>query len=192
MKTILLTLMLAATSLAQIYPNGNSIKSVSFSTTDTLDAATITTNETAFAQTYTIPANYLTANVVLRVTLVFQTTTSGSPASQRLRIRLGGIGGTVVHDTTAVATIGAAMTSRTSVAVAHIQGTSAPSATANVLTGFETCSNAPVTLCTTSNLIAQPVVVDTTASKVLTVTLTYGAGTAGNTVSLMQMIVESL
>lgn len=168
------------------------VLSVQNSTTDQIAAATVSTTETAFATTYTIPANYFVANRVLKVTMVFVTTTSASPASQRIRVRLGGLAGTVVHDTTAVAGIGTAMTSRTSVAQIYLQGTAAPGASVNVQAGWQACGNAPVTLCSTSNVIAQPVAVATNTQQALTVTLTYGANTAGNTVNLNQMIVESL
>src|ERR1700733_2921443 len=64
--------------------------SVLTSTTDQLAAATISTTQTAFASSPTIPANQLVTNQGVRVTYVFGLTTSSSATTMRFRLYLGG------------------------------------------------------------------------------------------------------
>lgn len=164
------------------------LKSVAFSTTDTLTAATIDTVETAFATTYTIPANYFVANRVLKATFVWQATTSGGAPTQRLRVKLGS---TEMYDSTAV-TVTNGQTTRGQVSVLYLQGTAAAGASVSVEAGWSPCGATPVMHCVAGNTIAQGVAVATNAQQILSATLQFSANTAGNTVTLRQLIVESL
>lgn len=156
-----------------------------------LVAATINVTETAFATTYTIPANYLIANKVLHATWVMDETTSGTPVTQRARIRLGGVSGTIVFDSTAV-TPSINLAGRVGVFEAYIVGTAAAGASVNVETGTGGCCLSPTTPFNIYNTVAQPVLVATNASQVLTLTMQFSGNTAGNTVKLRSMIVEEL
>ena len=161
--------------------------------TDSLVCSTIgATTETAFAKTYTISANYLTANRLLRITYVYAMATSGTPPSLRTRVRLGGVAGTIVYTSTNIAP-SVSLTTEGG-ATFMIQGTAAAGASVNVETGCASCaaglgtSGVPFT----GNNTAQPVAVATNASQVLTLTFECSAATAGNSMNMRQMIVEGL
>lgn len=169
------------------------VLSVQRSTTDTLDAATITTTETAFATTYTLPANYLIAGKAVRVRCAFYTTTSGSAPTQLYRLRIQKAGPTNVNLCASSAiTVSNSFSNRAGALTWLIQGTAAPGAAVNILT---TCEGGVMGGGMNSghmNSIAQPVAADTTAAQTIQITLTYGAGTAGNTLTLLMMTVEEL
>ncbi len=155
-------------------------------TSDTLTAATITTNETAFSQTFTIPADYLIANKMLRVTCKFLLTTSASPPTSILRLRAGGVGGTLlqVSSTAALGTNFAGFVGSASFIVC---GTAASGASVNVITSYD-----GVLMPGAFGRTTQPVLVATNASKVLNATWQYGANTAGNSVTLAVWIIEEI
>ncbi len=163
-------------------------KAVGFSTTDTLTAATIDIVETAFASTYTIPANYFVAGRVLKATFVWEATTSGGAPTQRLKMKLGS---TIMYDSTVV-TVTNNQTTRGQVSVLYLQGTAAAGASVSVEAGWQPCGATPIQPGVAGNTIAQGVAVATNAQQILSATLQYSANTAGNTLTLRQLIVESL
>lgn len=153
---------------------------------DTITASVVGTTETAFSTSYTIPANHFTTKRGIRVTITYQYTSSSSPATLLFRLKLGG---TTVRSTTA-AVPGASQTNRGISDGLVIMGTAAPGASVNVesgLSGPTFHNNANV-----GNNTAQPVALATNGTLALTVTAEYGANTAGNSVTLRQLIVEPL
>lgn len=137
------------------------------------------TSATAFAATTTIPAGTLTTNVVVPVDLAVGYISSGAAATMIISIKLG----TTVIFTSAsfssnsVNTAGGLFCTITAGAVA--------STTTPLVTGCHIPSNFAVSakntlLSTTTKSIA----VNTTVSQVLSVTVIFGAATAGNAVWL--------
>lgn len=155
-----------------------------------LVAATITTNETAFTNSYNIPANYLIDGKKLRVTCSFAYTATATVPTFDLRLRLGGVGGTLVFDggaPTPTATAGKEFTM-----VWTISGTAAPGASVATYTtgqvGYVQVAVQPVG----SNGTAQPVNVATNAQQAITPTIQFGSNAAGNVVKMYSMVVEEL
>lgn len=163
---------------------------VTNSTTDTLTAATINTTETQFASTWQIPANYLGANKILRITYLMQGVATATVPTSLFKIRLGsvGIGGTTVYTQTALAlATGAARVDAISFI---IQGTAAAGAAANVVTS-------PIGVWFNFSIIAvnttsQPVAIATNAAQNINLTMTFGGNAASNTWTVLGMIVEEL
>ena len=165
----------------------------SFNTSDTLTAATISTNETAFAQTCTLPANYIGATRIIEVDLYFQSTSSGSPPTSLMGIRMGSVAsGTLIYTGNTIANAASASNRGWGFHTA-IFGTAAAGGSAAVLTG---ASIAPLggagQITGQNNFTAQTVAIATNAQQVLTITWKYGGNTAGNTTTLMGMIVKEI
>lgn len=163
------------------------------SSTDTLVAATINVTETVFATAYTIPANFFIANKQLRVTWTVAETSSGTPVTTRMRIRYGGIGGTIIFDSSAV-TPTASIVNRSANFTCILTGTAAPGASVALYTGctgqgFASPATTPFNI---ANTVAPNISVATNASAALTMTMQYGGNTAGNTNNIWVMTVEEL
>jgi hypothetical protein len=146
------------------------------------------TTETNFGMNFSVPANFLIANKLLRVTMSYEWTTTSSPPSFRLRMKLNT---TNVYDNSALALAGS-MTSRGAGAAFLIQGTAAPGASVNVETAITSIGSRIIGLTTEGNTIAQPVAIATNAAQTLQFSLQLGTATAGNFVRLRQLIVEEL
>lgn len=178
-----------ATSVNGFTPGGVLFASVG--NTDTVACPNNTTGN--FATTYTIPANYLVANKILRLTVSFAITSSASPPNVGYRMTIGGT--TVFTGTAVVPTIN--MTGSPVTAQFYIQGSAAAAASAAVYTavtpGFQISgtaygpwvavgvgvNNQPVNLATNGTMVIQP-------------QLFCSTNTAGNSLKLQQMIVEAL
>lgn len=146
---------------------------------------------TSFATTvYTIPANTLIAGKIYRVTLGFTFLSSGSPPTMGLNLL---IGGTTVY-TTLPTTPTASVGSRPISLEFLIQGTAAASASAGVLThplpGF-TISAGPTVTPFTVSTVTQPVNLATNGTLAINPQLFCSVNTAGNSVTLQQILVES-
>lgn len=161
--------------------------------TDTLTASVISTTETAFTKSFTIPANFLIANKILRVTVGMHLTSDGSPPTSILRIRAGGVSGTILYlgNTAAIAP---SMTNRGFGSAFLIAGTAAPGASVAVLTEIFTMGTTFGTAVQafSANGVAVTQNVATNGSLSLVLTLQYGANTAGNSMTLTHFIVEEL
>lgn len=163
---------------------------VAYNNADTLSAATITTTETAFATTQAIPANYLIAGKVLRVFIGFRFTSSSSAPNTTLRLRTGTVAaGTVLWSTAAVQLL-VSRTDDVFGLIFYIQGTAAVGGSVAVDTNFMQAYAGGSALSTGRTV--QPVNVATNATITLTPTAQFSANTAGNTISVRQMIVEEL
>lgn len=163
------------------------VVSLAQDTTDTLSAATITTNETAWTKKFSIPANFLIANKALRISALFLYTSSGSAPTIQLRLRAGGLGGTVIWSNLASAW-GNSASNFTKGWQWVLVGAAAPSGSSNTLT-CELATDPAVNL---TGRTAQPVAWATNAAQDLVITLQYSAGTAGNSITMLSLIVEEL
>lgn len=160
------------------------------STTDTLTAATINTTETQFASTWQIPANYLIANKILRVTYTLQWTATATVPTSTARLRLGavGIGGTVIY-------LGNTTTNSTFTNVSCTQsflivGTAAAGASVNVTTTATAIASGLATF--TKQNTAQPVAIATNAAQNINLTWQYSTNAATNSTTVLAMLVEEL
>jgi hypothetical protein len=163
---------------------------VQYANADTLTAATINTTETAFATTQAIPANYLIAGKVLRIFIGFRFTSSASPVNATLKLRTGTVGAGIVLWTTAAVALLASRTDDTFGLVFYVQGTAAVGASVPVDTNWVQPYGGGSTWSTGRTV--QPVNVATNATITLTPTVTFSGNTAGNTVSVRQMVTEEL
>lgn len=147
------------------------------------------TNSTAsdqdYTSIYTIPANYIVAQKVIRVTLLFQFVTDGGPSTPVYYLKLGS---TKVFTGAAAATP-AANATRGVVMVAMIFGTAAAGASANVDTSIV---NFTVVNNSTSNNTTQPVALATNGTLTIVPGINFGTSTGGETTTLLDAMVESL
>lgn len=171
------------------FATNESVVSAQVNNTDTITCPNNTA--TSFATTYTIPANSLVANKILRVTLGFTLLSSGSPPSFGLNLL---IGGTTVYTTLPTAPT-ASVGSRPIAVSFLIQGTAAAGASAAVhthpLPGFVISAGPTVTPFTVST-VTQPVNLATNGTLVVQPQLFCSANTAGNSMTLQQFVVEKL
>lgn len=163
---------------------------VSHGTTDTLVCATISSTETAFANTFSIPANFLTVGKALRVTAYFTAVSSSSPPSKTTRLRLstssGSLTGTIVYSGGGNGV--SSLTNGLSTFSVVLQANAAPSGSAavllNQLNGNDDWGFA--------NSTAQGQSVATNGALWLTMSLSCAATTGGNQETINQFIVESI
>lgn len=165
------------------------VLSVQYSNTDQLAAQTVSNTETAFATQFALPANYLTANRLLRISAMFEYTTPGTAASQLIKLRLQKAGPT----NTNLYQMGAAVTQTVSQTRSGgfqwlIQGTAAAGAAVAVDVGTLINMNNN----TYVNGLAQPITVDTASAQTIQITNTFGTNTTGNTINLRELIIEEL
>jgi hypothetical protein len=167
------------------------VLSLAADTTDTLSAATISTTETAFTKTFTIPANFFIANKGLKIFSAGNYTSSGSPPTSVIRIRLGGISGTVVYLSNTLAPV----VNRTAEGwgfEVYIIGTAAPGASVAVLTVSPYSIGGAGQVPPTNNRTAVSQNVATNGSLSLVVSAQFSANTAGNSWTQNLLMVEEL
>lgn len=160
-----------------------------YSTTDSLTAATISTTETVFATSYTFPANYIDASKTFRITVMVNVLGTATIPTSILRMRFRKAGPTDVnlYQSTALAyqagTLGYG---------GHffIQGTAAAGASVNIMAGVVGDNiNGPFGRNVLNTL---PVAIDTASAQTLQFTQQFSSNSAGNTVTLAQLIIEEL
>ena len=168
-----------------------------FSTTDTLSAATINTTETVFATNCNIPSGTIVANKVLRAKATLDVTSSSTPVTAIIKLKLCSVSGcgsgTIVNVFVPLAiTPGASLTNKGGVGDWMIQGTAAAGASVSV-----ECGGTIALPAATDNLTAKMndqatavAGVPTNGALFLTVSLTYSGNTAGNSMTLTQLVVE--
>lgn len=139
---------------------------------------------------YTIPANTLIAGKIYKVTLGLSLLSSGSPPTFGLNLL---IGGTTVYTTLPTAPT-ASVGNRPISLSFMIQGTAAAAASAAVMThplpGFVISAGPTVTPFTVST-VTQPVNLATNGTLAIVPQLFCSVNTAGNSVTLQQIVVES-
>lgn len=137
--------------------------------------------------TYSIPANYLTAGKLLRVTLGWKMTTG---ASANLTIKLKA-GSTLLSQNVAGVPTGS-VTGMTFATVFYLQAIDVPGAAANVQI-LPISNYASYTNVLNINNVTNPVALATNgALSLVASTLWSAAGTGTNAITLSQMIVEAL
>lgn len=171
---------LLGTSTARV-----TIASAQVSSSDTLSCTTINTTPTLFATTYTIPASTLIANKVLHAYFAVTVVGSGS-ITMRFKAKLGTV---AIFDSGAVTPAAA---TRLSGGIFQIQGTAAAGASVNVDTAEVGVGANMGPFGSGTDTLTQPVAIATNASQVLGLELTCSANTAGNSVTLRQLVVEVL
>jgi hypothetical protein len=159
-----------------------------FSSTDTVSCPSNVT--TAFATSYTLPANALTANKLLRVTIGAALTSSASPPSMAFKLY---IGGTQVYAATP-GSPNASLAGVTGGTTFLIQGTAAVGASVGVYTSPLSYAAEVSNHGTPFNAgtIAQPVNLATNGALVIQPEFFCSASTAGNSLTLNQMVVEAI
>lgn len=147
-----------------------------------------TTTETAFASTYTIPANTLEVGDIIRIKLwgVYSNTLTPPTVIGKVKI------GSTVFATTGTITGGAAASNagwsgEESIVVQSIGSSGVVDAQAFL--EFATAATAALTINVPN---ASTLTLDTTADQAITVTVQWGTASASNTITLRQMIVEIL
>ncbi len=159
------------------------VPSIQLGSSDTLTCSTIGANTpTNFATTYTIPANTLIANKGFKVSVGFQVTGQSTPSFTFDML----LGTTVVYTGPSA---GATVTNVGIGAILLVQGTAAAGASVNVNTSLIGSGGLGILV---RNNLAQPVAVATNANKAVTFRLTCSTNTAGNSVTLQQLLVESV
>lgn len=186
---------LASADVTGVLPAANStyqVLSAQFSNTDSVNCPNNTTGN--FATTYTIPANYLTANKLLRVILGLALTTSASPPTIAYRMTVGGTNVYVAAGAVPTASLSGIAIGITFV----IQGSAAAGASVAVYThplnGYMGLSSSVNGIFqeTTALTIVQPVNLATNGTLVIQPQLFCSANTAGNSMKVQQMVVEAL
>lgn len=176
LPTSINTLVYANTSV----PGGNTIANTGGGT------------ETAFASTYTIPANSLTVGQVIRLRTRGVYSTALVAPTIIGRVRFGGVAGTLLITTgTVSALVGASSNlgwqADISITVNTIGGTGTMEVQGNLL--FATAATAALTIIPV-NLAA--IAVDTTSPSDLVMTVEWGTASVDNTITLRQMTDEIL
>lgn len=173
------------TQMAALIGGGTKV----YSNTDvTGNTVANTTTETAFTSTYTIPANSLSAGDVIRLKLWGVYGTFVTPPNITIKVK---IGSTVVLNSGAITTIGSITNFQwlldidLSFFTIGASGTCDSQAYAVLETAATTGLSSGIPSTSTSTI-------DTTASQAITVTITWSAANASNTITLRQMNIEAL
>lgn len=156
---------------------------------DTNDSASGSGAYRAYNLTYSVPANFLAQNRVLRVTAHFRVTTGSAPPVLDIQLKLGG---TVIAHYQPGAPSGVSVTNRQLGLVWLVQATAAPSASSATEAVMFGNSNAVGSTVVGSDT-AQPVNLATNGALVLSVESQWAtAGTGTNQLRLSQLVVEAL
>ncbi len=176
------------TSWATPSGSGGSILYSYAGTTDTVAAPANTT--TSFATSYTIPASTIVATTLLRVTFTFSMTVSASAPAESFRLTLGGV---QVYSAFAVSPT-TTMTGGTGGISFLIHGTAAAGSSVAVITSPLVAPGAATGNITPFNysVVAPSQLVATNGTLVIQPQFFSNAATAGNSLTLNQMLVEVL
>lgn len=157
--------------------------SYALGSSDTVTCSVVSTTETAFATTLTIPANLLAANRGFQVTWLLSSTSSGTASTFVFRQRLTNVSGTVLYNNVAGPPAGNNASGLVYAFHTVTMGTAAPGASVNTYTGtiLFTVGNGG----TSTNNTAQPVAFATNAAQTLVLTAQCNNSTAGNSVTLI-------
>lgn len=178
--------------------------------TSTATAVANTTTETVVVPNFTIPANYMQNNRVLRLTLYGSYGTTATP-TLAFALRWGGVAGTVIAKSTAVTTTsavgaGASMTAPWSMIVdiqVRSNGSSGTLFTMGMATLFNSTAATsgtvtnyglpmPIVSGSTGGTTPVAVTVDLTADTALSVTATWGTANSANSIQATNYTIETL
>lgn len=144
------------------------------------------TSELIFKSQYSLPASYLTTNKVLRVTAIFQYTSSSSVPASTIKLKLGSTN--VYSSPSAAGILSSNITSKGVSMVWIVQGTAAAGASVNVEAGVLHGINSGAAM---QNNTATPIAaIATNGALIISVSWQWAANTAGNNIILQQLIVE--
>lgn len=143
------------------------------------------TTETAFTNGVSIPAGTISSGSFNVFTQFLIHTSSGTTPTLTYRMRLGGIGGTVIYQATSAPTAGT--TDFVATFGCEVTALAASSATTPVVATCNTTSTGAVLRNALLSNTTQSVATDTTTTKTLVWTITYSAATAGNAIGLYSM-----
>lgn len=130
--------------------------------------------------TYTIPANSLRKGSVLEILAALIATATNATDTFQYRVRLGGIGGTVIADTTAIDL------ANNDVAVIRAQVV----VRAEGAAGTFVAASQSISKTTANPVLTSQVTIDTTAAITVVVTITESVASAGNSALLRQFTVD--
>lgn len=169
--------------------SANRIPYLLTSTSDTLTASVTGTTDTAFAGSFTFPANYFESGRRIQFSSGIVLTSSAAPPTMIPRAKFQKAGPVLV--TVAVSSAQTPQTGQTGVgsgAILDISPITALSATASMETAIIASDGAAGTF--SRNNTAQAVTMDTTAAQTLLLTNTYSANTAGNSITMRKYIIN--
>lgn len=163
---------------------------VSTSTTDSIVDDTVAGTETAFVQTYTIPANFFNvAGKAIKFTFLYEIVTGAAPPTLQLRIRLTNVAGTQIYTQAAAVAPTAAVTRGLGLELILI-GTGAAGASVNVHHGL------PAVFVNNSNFansVASPIAMATNGALVIVPTAQWASNAANtHTIRLLAIIPQEL
>ena len=175
----------AAATPARVLAVGTSSPAVANTATETTLVPTVTGS-------VTLAANYFVAGKGIRLTCRGLLSTAAVPGTLRIRVRLGGIGGTVIYDTTAKTPTGSladtlwelsgVIVCRTTGGTGTVMGQSNFShegAAAGVVESWPMVNTAAVTI-------------DTTASQAVNIAAEWQTADADNSITLTDFILEQI
>jgi hypothetical protein len=147
-------------------------------------AITNTTAETVFDRNHTIPANKLASGDLLRIRVLARITGATAAPNLIMRVRIGGLTGTLVAQSTAVAVSGTQSMFLIDVTV-RIDGTGASAAIQpSGMTHFQTVADSAFATAQSTGHSGTGGTVDTTIANQIVVTAQWSAASASNTVEL--------
>lgn len=143
-------------------------------------------SETAFASSYTIPANALVAGSIVRLKLygVYGTTIVGPTIRGKVKL-----GATVVADTGSVTSVAGVTNGGWWAEVFFVCQTAGSGGTVEAQ-GYAEFSTAATTGLSVNTPNTAAIAIDTTATQAITVTIQWGTADAANTITLREMTVE--
>jgi hypothetical protein len=169
----------------------SSLEHVLFTQFSISDSKSCSTTEADFSTNYTLPAMYLTANKLLRVTIGFSLTSSASPPGMAFNLKLGG---TPVYTATQTAPPASLAASPGGITF-YIQGTTTPGASVSVHIHpiLPPTVNGTASVPFDGPTITQPVTtVATNGTLAIKAGLICSTTSGTNGMTLNQMIVEAL
>ena len=143
-----------------------------------------TTAEQDYASVFTIPANFLIAQKVVRITALIQYVSDSAPATQSHYLDLGA---TRVAEPQSASTPATSVT-RTMAIVWTLVGTATPGASV----GINVSMTAPYAAFNGQNAIGQPVAVATNGTLTVIPGVTFGTAGGGESSTLLSIIIEEL
>ena len=163
---------------------------ISTSTTDTIVDDTVAGVETAFVQTYTIPANlFNVAGKAIKFTFAYETVTGVGPPTLQLRIRLTNVAGTQIY-TQAAAVAPTASVTRSHALELILIGTGGAGASVNI---HHTMSSVFVNNSNFGNSVASPIPMATNGALVIVPTAQWASNAANtHSVKLLAIIPQEL
>lgn len=179
------TQLTAAATPARVLAVGTSSPAVTNTVTETTLVPTVTGS-------VTLAANYFVAGKAIRLTCKGLLTTAAVPGTLQIRVRLGGIGGTVIFDTGAETPTALLTDSLWEVSGVIVCRTTGGTGTVMGQADFYHEVAAVGAPYSWPMINTSAVTIDTTASQAVNIAAQWGTADAGNSISLTDFILEQL